>query len=54
MCSISDDLKQVLKKFRFRKDETNAAIVMKINTETMTVEQDSSFDEDELQVYSYM
>ena len=40
VCSIEDGLLGKLKKFRFRKDATNAAIVMKIDKDSMLVIED--------------
>ena len=50
VCVTDEQLKQRLKKFRFRKEKTNGAVVMKIDQETMAVIEDPSFDEDELEV----
>ncbi|XP_065919610.1 glia maturation factor gamma-like [Dysidea avara] len=47
ICTVDPGLKEKLKKFRFRKDKTNGAIVMKINSTTMTVVEDE-VDEDVL------
>ena len=50
ICSIDPELNDRLNKFRFRKDKTDGAIVMKINFETQTILEDKSFDPDELSV----
>ena len=50
VCVTDEELKQRLKKFRFRKAKTNGAVVMKIDQETMTVIQDPYFEEEELEV----
>lgn len=50
VCTIDDQLILRLKNFRFRKEKTNAAVVMKIDLESMTVVEDTSFDETELEV----
>eukprot|EP00730_Choanoeca_flexa_P003656 TRINITY_DN11469_c0_g1_i3.p1 TRINITY_DN11469_c0_g1~~TRINITY_DN11469_c0_g1_i3.p1 ORF type:complete len:169 (+),score=30.34 TRINITY_DN11469_c0_g1_i3:77-508(+) len=38
LCSIPDEVKATLRKFRFRKEKNNAAIILKINMKTMEVE----------------
>jgi hypothetical protein len=48
VCNIDDALLARLKKFRFRKEKTNEAIVMVIDSSTMTIHEDTSFDTDEL------
>jgi hypothetical protein len=50
VCNIDDALLARLKKFRFRKEKTNEAIVMVIDSSTMTIHEDTSFDTDELVV----
>ena len=50
MCTIDPALKDRLKAFRFRKTKTNAAIIMKIDSENMVIIEDLSFDEDILEV----
>ena len=50
MCTIDSALKDRLKAFRFRKTKTNAAIIMKIDSENMVIIEDLSFDEDILEV----
>ena len=37
LCSISDEIKEKMKKFRFRRAKDNAAIILKINMKTMEV-----------------
>ncbi|RXG60130.1 Glia maturation factor gamma [Armadillidium vulgare] len=37
VCSIHPDLKEAIKKFRFRKETNNAAIIMKVNAEDQNV-----------------
>ncbi|XP_021915371.1 glia maturation factor beta [Zootermopsis nevadensis] len=37
VCDIDDDVKEALKKFRFRKNDTNAALIMKVNREKQTI-----------------
>lgn len=49
MCSLDEGLVKKLKKLRFRKDTTNAAIIMKIDTQSMTVIEDPAVDEEETQ-----
>lgn len=49
LCSTDKDLVLKLKKLRFRKDTNNAAIIMKIDSENMTVIADPSIDDDETQ-----
>lgn len=46
ICSLDEGLKQKLRKFRFRKANNNAAIVMKIDKESRKVVEDV-IDEDE-------
>ena len=50
MCAIDPALKDRLKAFRFRKTKTNAAIIMKIDSENMVIIEDVSFDQDILEV----
>jgi len=45
MCEIGDDLKEVLKKFRHRKEKNIAAILMKIDTEAMKVIIEDRFED---------
>ena len=45
LCAISDEVKAKLKKFRFRRATDNAAIVLKININTMQVEIEDELDE---------
>ncbi|XP_063240463.1 glia maturation factor beta [Bacillus rossius redtenbacheri] len=37
VCDIGDDVKEALKKFRFRKNEKNAALIMKVNREKQLI-----------------
>ncbi|EGD74998.1 GMFB protein [Salpingoeca rosetta] len=37
LCTIDDELKAVLKKFRFRKEKNNAAVIMKIDMKSRQV-----------------
>lgn len=37
MCDIDDDVKDALKKFRFRKNDTNAALIMKVDREKQKI-----------------
>lgn len=45
ICSIDGDLKEKLKKFRFRKATNNAAIVMKIEREKRTIILDEEYED---------
>ena len=45
ICQIDEDLKAALKKFRYRKEKTVAAIVMKIESEKLLVVEDESYDD---------
>ncbi|XP_072030844.1 glia maturation factor beta-like [Amphiura filiformis] len=49
VCEITDELKAKLKKFRFRKAKTNAAIILKINKADMRIIEDDAFDEEDLE-----
>jgi predicted DNA-binding protein len=44
ICDIDPELKERLKKFRFRKEKTNAAIIMKIIAEEQKIVLDEEFD----------
>ncbi|XP_043474687.1 glia maturation factor beta [Leptopilina heterotoma] len=37
ICDIEDDVKDALKKFRFRKSQTNAALILKVDKEKQKV-----------------
>ncbi|RZF39545.1 hypothetical protein LSTR_LSTR001066 [Laodelphax striatellus] len=37
VCDIGDDVKEALKKFRFRKSETNAALILKVDREKQLI-----------------
>lgn len=37
VCDIGDDIKDALKAFRFRKNETNAALIMKVDREKQRI-----------------
>ncbi|XP_069676790.1 glia maturation factor [Periplaneta americana] len=37
VCDIDDDVKEALKKFRFRKNNTNAALIMKVDREKQKI-----------------
>ncbi|XP_075224082.1 glia maturation factor [Lycorma delicatula] len=37
VCDIEDDVKDALKKFRFRKSETNAALILKVDREKQKI-----------------
>ncbi|XP_051168643.1 glia maturation factor beta [Leptopilina boulardi] len=37
ICDIEDDVKDALKKFRFRKSQTNAALILKVDREKQKV-----------------
>lgn len=37
VCDIDDDVKEALRKFRFRKAETNAALIMKVDREKQKI-----------------
>ncbi|KAK7103440.1 glia maturation factor gamma-like [Littorina saxatilis] len=45
VCEIDPQLKEVLTKFKFRKEKNNAAIVLKINKETQSVVMDEEYDD---------
>jgi predicted DNA-binding protein len=45
ICDIDPELKERLKKFRFRKEKTNAAIIMKIIAEEQKIVLDEEFDD---------
>ncbi|XP_012559082.2 glia maturation factor beta [Hydra vulgaris] len=45
VCELSADLKAALKKFRFRKGETFAALVMKIDPEKLLVVEDEIYED---------
>ncbi|CAH0601979.1 unnamed protein product [Chrysodeixis includens] len=44
VCDITDDLKEVLKKFRFQKHTANAALILKVNREKQTLEVEEELD----------
>eukprot|EP00051_Salpingoeca_urceolata_P016159 m.213285 g.213285 ORF g.213285 m.213285 type:complete len:143 (+) comp18603_c2_seq1:3005-3433(+) len=44
-CTIEEELKQKLRKFRFRKEKTNAAIIMKIDMKGLVVTIEDEMDE---------
>ena len=46
VCEIADEVKDVLKKMRFRKAKTNAAVILKIDFKTMIVNIDGAEMED--------
>ncbi|XP_067009717.1 glia maturation factor [Anabrus simplex] len=37
VCDIGDDVRDALKKFRFRKNETNAALILKVDREKQRI-----------------
>ncbi|KAJ9590783.1 hypothetical protein L9F63_016169 [Diploptera punctata] len=37
VCDIDDDVKEALKKFRFRKNDSNAALIMKVDREKQKI-----------------
>ncbi|XP_077997947.1 glia maturation factor beta-like [Glandiceps talaboti] len=45
VCEVDEDLKAKLKKFRFRTEKNNAAIVMKIDKETLTIKFEEAFED---------
>lgn len=45
VCTIDKELEAKLKKFRFRKDKNNAAVIMKIDTDKLMVIEDESFED---------
>ena len=45
ICQIAETLKADLKKFRYRKEKTVAAIVMKIDSENLLVVEDERYDD---------
>ncbi|XP_066927444.1 glia maturation factor gamma-like [Clytia hemisphaerica] len=45
ICEIDPELLAKVKKFRFRKEPNNAAVVMKIDIETSTVIEDESYED---------
>uniref|UniRef100_A0AAV2JJ82 Glia maturation factor n=1 Tax=Knipowitschia caucasica TaxID=637954 RepID=A0AAV2JJ82_KNICA len=55
VCQVCDDLLGKIKKFRFRKETTNAAIIMKIDKEKQLVVLEEEYDVTRLTfiIYSY-
>ncbi|PZC76068.1 glia maturation factor beta [Helicoverpa armigera] len=49
VCDITDDVKEVLKKFRFQKHTTNSALILKVNREKQTLEVDEELENVELE-----
>ncbi|XP_045508604.1 glia maturation factor beta [Colias croceus] len=49
VCDIGDDVKEVLKKFRFQKHESNSALILKVNREKQTLEVDEEVHNIELE-----
>lgn len=45
ICEISDEAKESIRKFRFRKETTNAALILKVDNETHTVYVDEELDD---------
>eukprot|EP00118_Oscarella_pearsei_P024932 m.307145 g.307145 ORF g.307145 m.307145 type:complete len:140 (+) comp41949_c0_seq1:31-450(+) len=45
VCDIDPELKARLKKFRFRKEKTNAAIIMKIDATNLVIKQEEEYDD---------
>lgn len=45
ICDIDPALKELIKKFRFRKETNNAAIIMKVVKETQTIVLDEEIDD---------
>ncbi|XP_041351817.1 glia maturation factor beta-like isoform X2 [Gigantopelta aegis] len=45
ICSIDPDVKEKLKKFKFRKEKTIAAIILKIDPEKLTVIIDEEYED---------
>eukprot|EP00729_Bicosta_minor_P013909 gene13909-13997_t len=45
MCTFADDVAPAMKKFRFRKDKNNAAIILKIDTKAMQVQIDEELED---------
>ncbi|KAJ8707874.1 hypothetical protein PYW07_011551 [Mythimna separata] len=44
VCDITDDVKEVLKKFRFQKHTSNSALILKVNREKQTLEVDEELE----------
>ncbi|KAL4712152.1 hypothetical protein ACJJTC_011013 [Scirpophaga incertulas] len=49
VCDIGDDVKEVLKRFRFQKHNSNSALILKVNREKQTLEVDEELDSVELE-----
>ncbi|CAG9134316.1 hypothetical protein JYU34_021882 [Plutella xylostella] len=49
VCDIGDDVKEVLKKFRFQKHSTNSALILKVNREKQLLEVDSELEDVQLE-----
>ncbi|CAB3233471.1 unnamed protein product [Arctia plantaginis] len=49
VCDIGDDVKEVLKKFRFQKHTTNSALILKVNREKQALEVDEELESVELE-----
>lgn len=45
VCHINDDVKEALKKFRFRKSSSNAALILKVNREEQKICVDSVIED---------
>ncbi|XP_070576852.1 glia maturation factor gamma-like [Ptychodera flava] len=45
ICEVDEDLKARLKKFRFRKEKNNAAILMKIDRDSLMVKFEEEFED---------
>uniref|UniRef100_A0A3Q1FHQ0 Glia maturation factor n=1 Tax=Acanthochromis polyacanthus TaxID=80966 RepID=A0A3Q1FHQ0_9TELE len=53
VCEVDESLKEKLKKFRFRKETNNAAILMKIDMEKQLVILEEEYESCKFIVYSY-
>uniref|UniRef100_A0A8D0KD66 Glia maturation factor n=1 Tax=Salvator merianae TaxID=96440 RepID=A0A8D0KD66_SALMN len=56
VCDVDPELKEKLKRFRFRKETNNAAIIMKVDKDRQLVVLEEEFQDispEELRIYSY-
>ncbi|XP_049883946.1 glia maturation factor beta [Pectinophora gossypiella] len=49
VCDIGDDVKEVLKKFRFQKHSSNSALILKVNRQKQALEVDEELENVDLE-----
>ncbi|VVC99903.1 unnamed protein product [Leptidea sinapis] len=49
VCDIGEDVKEVLKKFRFQKHTSNSALILKVNRDKQALEVDEQLEDIELE-----